>query len=380
MRDVVVVGGGPAGSRSAALLARDADVVVLEEHPRSGVPMQCAGLITDDVIELSGVRPDILSTLFGAEVVFPDGTALTVRSDNPKARAVDRADLDSKMADAAMAAGAEYMFGTRFLSSRVSDRVSVDTTAGGIDAALVVGADGHTSSVSAGIPGSGPREYLRGIQADVAWRPDHDDLFRIHLGSRYAPGFFTWEIPCGDFTRVGLCTSWEAGPPMQYLKRLLEDLGAEDRVVGMHSGKIPLHGRGRNVGDRTMLVGDAASQVKPVSGGGLYPGLTAAGILADVAGRALSDGDLSAGRLSEYERRCDRDFGSELRRGYTLRRMFVRMSDEDLTAAGRFASRDDVRSVLDDIDIDHPSAVVRGLLAHPSAALSAVPLVLRCLV
>lgn len=380
MRDVVVVGGGPAGSRSAALLARDADVVVLEEHPRSGVPMQCAGLITDDVIELSGVRPDILSTLFGAEVVFPDGTALTVRSDNPKARAVDRADLDSKMADAAMAAGVEYMFGTRFLSSRVSDRVSVDTTAGGIEAALVVGADGHTSSVSAGIPGSGPREYLRGIQADVAWRPDHDDLFRIHLGSRYAPGFFTWEIPCGDFTRVGLCTSWEAGPPMQYLRRLLEDLGAEDRVVGMHSGKIPLHGRGRNVGDRTMLVGDAASQVKPVSGGGLYPGLTAAGILADVAGRALSDGDLSAGRLSEYERRCDRDFGSELRRGYTLRRMFVRMSDEDLTAAGRFASRDDVRSVLDDIDIDHPSAVVRGLLAHPSAALSAVPLVLRCLV
>lgn len=380
MRDVVVVGGGPAGSRSAALLARDADVVVLEEHPRSGVPMQCAGLITDDVIELSGVRPDILSTLFGAEVVFPDGTALTVRSDNPKARAVDRADLDSKMADAAMAAGAEYMFGTRFLSSRVSDRVSVDTTAGGIEAALVVGADGHTSSVSAGIPGSGPREYLRGIQADVAWRPDHDDLFRIHLGSRYAPGFFTWEIPCGDFTRVGLCTSWEAGPPMQYLRRLLEDLGAEDRVVGMHSGKIPLHGRGRNVGDRTMLVGDAASQVKPVSGGGLYPGLTAAGILADVAGRALSDGDLSAGRLSEYERRCDRDFGSELRRGYTLRRMFVRMSDEDLTAAGRFASRDDIRSVLDDIDIDHPSAVVRGLLAHPSAALSAVPLVLRCLV
>lgn len=380
MRDVVVVGGGPAGSRSAALLARDADVVVLEEHPRSGVPMQCAGLITDDVIELSGVRPDILSTLFGAEVVFPDGTALTVRSDNPKARAVDRADLDSKMADAAMAAGAEYMFGTRFLSSRVSDRVSVDTTTGGIEAALVVGADGHTSSVSAGIPGSGPREYLRGIQADVAWRPDHDDLFRIHLGSRYAPGFFTWEIPCGDFTRVGLCTSWEAGPPMQYLRRLLEDLGAEDRVVGMHSGKIPLHGRGRNVGDRTMLVGDAASQVKPVSGGGLYPGLTAAGILADVAGRALSDGDLAAGRLSEYERRCDRDFGSELRRGYTLRRMFVRMSDEDLTAAGRFASRDDVRSVLDDIDIDHPSAVVRGLLAHPSAALSAVPLVLRCLV
>ncbi len=76
MHDVTVVGGGPSGNRVAALLARSHDVVVLEEHCRAGEPMQCAGLITDEVIRLSGVRPDVLSTITRAEVVFPDGTAV----------------------------------------------------------------------------------------------------------------------------------------------------------------------------------------------------------------------------------------------------------------------------------------------------------------
>lgn len=380
MRDVAVIGGGPAGSRAAALLARDHDVVVLEEHPRSGEPMQCAGLVTDDVIELSGVRPDILSTILGAEVVLPDGSALTVRSDRPMARAIDRAGLDSKMADAAMSAGAEYMFSTKYRSHSVSDRVSISTSAGDMDSRLLVGADGHASKVAASIPDNRPREYLRGIQADVAMRMEHQDMFRVRLGHDLAPGFFTWEIPCGDFTRVGLCASWSAGPPMQYLKRLLSVIGCEDRVIGMHSGRIPVGGQRRIVADRLMLVGDAACQVKPVSGGGLFPGLTAAQLLAEKASDALDAYDLSERNLSGYASDCDDTFGSELRNGYRLRRMFVRMSDDDLNRAGRFASRDDVRSVLDGIDIDHPSRVVGGLLRHPRAMLAAVPVLLRCLV
>lgn len=380
MHDVAVVGGGPAGCRSAALLAKGFDVAVLEEHPSPGLPMQCAGLVTDDVIELSGVRPDILSTITGAEVVFPDGSVLEVRSRKVLARSIDRAGLDSKLADSAVNAGAELLTSTSYRSHSVSDHVTIETSAGTMGSRILVGADGHSSRVRDSIPGCRPREFLRGIQADVSVAMERQDIFRVRLGSHVAPGFFTWEIPCGDYTRVGLCTSWSAGPPMQYLRRLLKAVDAEDRVIGMHSGKIPLACDGHIVSDRVMLVGDAACQVKPVSGGGLYPGLIAAGKLADTASNALEDDRADKRTLRVYESECDKSFGDELRRGYRLRRMFTRMSDEDLDSAGRFASRDDVRSVLDGIDIDHPSGVIRDLLRHPSAVIAAIPLVMRCLV
>lgn len=380
MHDIAVAGGGPAGSACAALLARSHDVTVFEEHSDIGKPMQCAGLISDEAIRLSGVAPDILSTCYGAEVITPDGSTISIRSSTPKARAVDRSDFDSKLADRALAAGAVYRMSERVDSISVSDRVRLETSSGSSEFRMLVGADGHTSTVSRHIGDNDAPRYLRGIQADVAVRMDTQDIFRMRLGSRYAPGFFTWEIPCGDFTRVGLCTQWSAGPPHQYLKRLISDMGWEDRVIGMHSGKIPM-GRVRTMtDDRLMLIGDAAAQVKPVSGGGIYPSMVAAPILADVAASALESDDLSNRRLSEYGRRFQSKMGKELRRGYNLRLAYERMDDDDLNRAGRYALSDHVRPVIDGLEIDHPTKVIGQLLRHPRAAFGGIWTLMRCLI
>lgn len=376
MKDVAIVGGGPAGSACAALLAHDHDVTVYEEHSAIGRPVQCAGLLSDEAIRLTGVRPDILSVLYGAEVVFPGGGTVRVRSEKPKANAIDRAQLDFLMAGKAMDAGAEYRLGERIDSfQRSSDSIRL------ADAGyrLLIGADGHASAVSASIGDNDAPMYLRGIQADISGSWDLDDTFRIRLGSRYSPGFMLWEIPCGDFTRVGLCVP-QGDVPHPYLKRYLSDMGLEGRVSGMVCGRIPIGFRRTITSERIMLIGDAASQVKPISAGGIYPTMSAAPLLADVAHKALDEDDLSADRLRAYDTAVDSAIGASIRRGMTLRRMMMRMDDADMDKAGRYAARPEVTKILDGIDIDDPSLVVRDLLRKPSTAIGGVATLLRCIV
>lgn len=382
MHDIVVIGGGPAGSRAATLLSKTHDVTVLEDHAAPGLPIQCTGLVTKDVIRLSGVRPDILNTLYGANVHFPNGGVLSASSDRPKAVLIDRQDLDTRLVHVAQDAGAEYVFSERYTGHTVGGG-SVDIrTASGTDyrSRLLIGADGHSSKVALSLDDNLPREYVRGIQVDIRHRMEDQRMIEIRVGSELAPGFFSWEIPFGDFTRVGLCTSWSAGPPADRLKSLLKRAGLQDAaVINKVSGKIPLGGRRTTYGDGVMLIGDAAGQVKPVSGGGLYPAFRAAPCLAETADAAFEANDFSARRLSRYEKGWRSEVGKELKRGYMLRRMYVKLSDDDIDRAYRAVDRDDVRSMLNNINIDSPSDMVPLMMRNIPVALKLMPIMLKAL-
>ncbi|MGE4275374.1 MAG: geranylgeranyl reductase family protein [Candidatus Methanomethylophilaceae archaeon] len=382
--EVAVVGAGPAGCMAASLLAPKYRVTVLEEHAVSGEPVQCTGLVSDRVLRLAGTDCPVLNSIHGARVHFPGGGVLSVRSPERKATVIDRSLFDSLLAEKALDAGAEIEYSAQYLSHSLKpDALSLCYRQSGIqemEARLLVGADGQNSRIGRSMGGNPPREWVRGLQVDLDIESSEKDMVDIFVGSQVAPGFFAWSLPGGDFTRVGLCVSWEHGPPNVYLNHLLESLRFTDaKVLRRHNGRIPLGGRPRSYGERLLLLGDAAGQVKPVSGGGLQPGLSAARCLAQTASQALEADRLDSGYLSAYERRWKKTVGRELSQGYRLRRIYVRMSDGKLDEAFQLLDRDDVSALLQKGDIDHPSSLAPKMLRHLPSLLRFSPLLLGSL-
>ncbi len=386
--DALVVGAGPAGSTAAFRLAETGHrVVVVEEHARVGHPVQCAGLVSSRVLELSGARSTIVREVRGASVFGPSLRRVEFRAEEPRAFVIDRAGLDIHLADRAARAGAEFRTGTRF-DAKVADepgavRVRLrgpDGEAVDVRTRLVVGADGVASAVARAFRLRRPVEILPAFEAEFPTSPGDPDVVEVYLGRTISPGLFGWWIPDGrGGARVGVAADADGTPARVYYDRLLEALARRfgrplaNPTAFVASG-IPIGRLPRCVGPRVVLVGDAAAQVKPLSGGGIFTGMRAAEHAAAVAGPALDDDDLGERRLAEYPRRFDAELGDELRRALYLRRVYCRLSDRELDALVDVLRTSHLGGTIVAFgDIDFPTHVARQLLRESPGLLRLLP-------
>jgi geranylgeranyl reductase family protein len=376
--DVLVVGGGPTGCFAAANMANELDVKVFEEHPRIGEPVQCAGLVTPRVVEMASASDTVLNTIDGAYIHFPGGRVIELQGNEVKAVVVDRGEFDRRCALLAKKAGAEVLTGVKIGAvERTGDKLRARTAEGDLDCGAVLAADGYRSGVARSL-GLGPaRELVRGLEVDLRMRAEDQRKVRVFMGNGIAPGFFAWAIPCGGLTRVGLCVSRERGTPQDHLTRLLEAQGwSGAERVRTYSGAIPLGHIPRTFADRLLVAGDAAGMAKPISGGGLYTGMTAGKLAAETFLEAFRSGDLSERGLSIYENRWKAVYGRELRSSYRVRKVFVRMCDRDLDKAGARLDDEKAKAVLATGDIDFPTALAPGLLKACPSLLTIAPLLI----
>ncbi len=378
--DVAVVGAGPAGSRTARLLAEAGlRVAVLEEHPEVGRPVQCAGLLSERVSQELGGELAVLNRVSGARIHSPSGHVLSFDAGRPRAMVVDRAAFDQAMARQAIDAGAQIHMESRVVEVRASpsgcslmvrDRSTAGNPVEELVCRAIVGADGPSSLVRRSVGLSRPRHKLIGYQVAFATKvPISTDQVDLFSGRDVAPGFFAWVVPQGEHAGlVGLASEPGGMPPKARLEAFMDSgaLGSvlpEIQVTAHHAGAIPLGPVHRPVADRVVLVGDAAAQAKATSGGGVYPGLVAARHAAATLVRAHEEGDLSARNLMAYTRAFDEEVGAELARAARLRRSFRAMSDrmvDDLIQA--LDDPELVETIVSEGDIEFPSRLVRALL------------------
>jgi len=371
--DAIVVGAGPAGSVAAEALARASlRVALIEEHPAIGVPNHCSGLVSPRTLELAGVTEEAVGLVrfSHARVWGPGGQSLWLRSNGVQAIAVDRTRFDQTLAERAVNAGTILMLGTQVCHlERSAEWVQVvaQTEKGRVQlhASLLIGADGAASQVARWMGTKHKHETIPVVKADLACRGCQPESIEIFVGNHVAPGWFGWVIPMPDGTaRVGLGATRS---PQRYLEPFLHliRLRFGDFVVQeVRQAALPLGPARDVVADRVMLVGAAARQTKPTTGGGIYLGIRAALLAATTAVKAIEQGDCSCRRLAEYEQAWQQLEGRELLYGHWLRNVFRHLSDRDFNLLIELLGKPQAQGLISRLgDIDYPSRLFLPLMA-----------------
>lgn len=344
--DVVVVGGGPAGSWAAKHAAeKDVSVLLLEKDREIGIPVRCAeGVSAVDIARVVEVKEQWIARIIaGARLVAPDGTVIEAYPDE-KGYVLHRRIFDSELAAAAAGAGAEvltkaYVSGLLIENGLVKGvRVVHLGHEYRISASVVVGADGVESRVGrwGGIRTQvSPEDMVSCIQFTLAHANIDPDTAEFRFGERVAPGGYLWIFPKGENTaNVGLGVSGAHSlnkKPVYYLREYVERTFHNASILSMVAGGVPAGPPLKDiVGDGLMLVGDAAHQVNPLTGGGIVNAMLAGRIAGRVAAEAVKEGNVSRKRLSAYSKEWHKLEGKNNEICYKIKALTDRFKDEDL--------------------------------------------------
>ncbi|HUW67640.1 MAG TPA: NAD(P)/FAD-dependent oxidoreductase [Candidatus Nanoarchaeia archaeon] len=396
--DVVVVGAGPAGSMAARYAARTgARTLIIEEHGAAGSPVQCTGLVSSKTLHECEVEPRgwIYQEIIGAHIFAPDGTSISIGGEKVRAYVIDRKIFDRALLEHASRAGAHIMMKTKAIGIIDSDnnkvlKVLSNGTKLDISAKVIIGADGVQGSIARWSGLGQVQKVLSGIQIETAYDVVDTDHVEVFLGSD-VPGFFAWAVPVNENTaRIGLCidparTELSA---YEHLKKFLhQNPRMQKRTVQNCSDilvkYIPLSPQSSTVTDGIIITGDAAGQVKPTSGGGVYMGAICAKIAGDVAGNAALEGETSGTRLREYDRLWREAVGRELSIGMRIHRVFGQLDDKDFNELMSFFKEPEVLELINTYgDIDHPSILIGKMATKAKAGhmLGAARIILKVMV
>ncbi len=313
MYDVAISGGGPAGSYCAYRCAQAGLSTVLLERQLPPWTKTCAGgVLMRAAARLDFPIPDSIveKEVKGFHVVGSDFRE-RFRFDRCLTYTVDRTGFDMHLLRMAEKAGAEIRCGRAVDSIKGTGAVELSTSQETIVAKCTVIAEGAGSRNARRLFGPPPRGGmamgLRSVDITAEDPGDEIEVFLLDTPTKRLERYPMFPLMGWMFPYRGRANFGVGGHGYGKARLLagMEEVWDTSLAKAAERGRpsahpIPILPRDRLSTSRTMLVGDAAGLVSPMSGEGLSHGLASA-ILASASAAAFVNGD--AGALRSYERR-----------------------------------------------------------------------------
>jgi digeranylgeranylglycerophospholipid reductase len=353
--DVVVIGAGPAGSITAKTAAeKGLSVLLIEKRQEIGDPVRCAEGVSKVWLR-KHIEPDhrwICADVKGSRIFAPDGTMIEMSEEIAGAEVgyvLERKIFDRALAYEAAKAGAEVIVKTRATDLIIENnfvkgvKVSHLGQSYDIKAKIVIGADGVESKVGrwAGINTAiKPVDIETCAQYLMSNTGIDQNYCYFYLGNEIAPAGYVWIFPKGnDMANVGIGIlgnkSGNGKHAIDYLNDFVNDKYPDAKILEVDVGGVPVSGSiEKTVAYGLMLVGDAARQSDPITGGGIINAMEAGKIAGEVAYNAISRNNVSADSLNEYEEKWRETIGREIDNSLIVKDTFTKFSDKELNSLG----------------------------------------------
>ena len=345
--NLIIIGAGPSGSMAAKTAAESGlSVLMVESRLQIGVPVQCAEGVSEKQLEkLIEVKPQHISKkIKGFEIYSPDKTKVFVSGNG---YILERKIFDRWLAEKAIEAGAEIMIGAKAIGLKKNEKditVKIKLSEGeyNLSGDIVIGADGPASAIGklAGINTDLNPSDIMVCHQFIAAGIKNLDCAECYMGNEIAPAGYAWIFPkSGNTANVGM------GVPsgkvkdgisvLESLEKFIKNRFPRCQIIEKTSGGVPVGLIKNIVADKTILAGDAARIVNPISGGGIINGMKSGIAAAKIAKEAIAEGDTSINKLSEYEKIIWEEFNKTNTKLLNVKRVVQKLTDKELNQLAR---------------------------------------------
>ena len=383
--DVTIIGAGPIGSTLAYELAKeDINVCLIDKKKVIGLPLQCAGIINKRVLDVNQFPDELILNKAKGAVLHSKNHSLTVSKEEDQAIIIDRVALDQFLYNRAIENGVDSYLSSKVLAiDDVEGKVSFqnESTEKSIKSKIIVGADGPLSIVSSAF--GNDFDYYCASQYLVKIEEDNNQMSFVDLyayGDLF-PGFI-WQIPVSEnIFRIGLFSNYDYKRQNEILNDfLMNEFQYENyEIIEKYKGKIPIYNKDNKLfKNRALIIGDAASQIKPTTGGGLLIGFEAVKMAKKAIVNALDSEDFNSLNLEKethddkeilenclksYQDDFEERFIKEFSYQFKVQKTLCTLSDDDLDYFFEELKEKEADKLISEYgDMDNQSILVKEFL------------------